>query len=79
MRVWKKKERDEDGNKEIDGYQDPEKKFLIDFALVIYIGMQVGYTERELSKMYYSKWIEIYRKWQWHHNLIVQRRGWKGV
>ena len=41
--------------------------------------IKVGYTERELSKMYYSKWIEIYKKWQWHHNLIVQRRGWKGV
>ena len=52
---------------------------MIDFALVLYVGLQVGYTERELSKMYYSKWMEIYRKWQWHHNLIVQRRGWKGV
>lgn len=75
----RKKTEEKTGNEEIDGYRDPEKKTLIDFARVVYIGMQAGYTERELSKMYYSKWLKIFEQFKWHHNLIVQRRGWKEV
>lgn len=75
----RKKAEEKTGNQEIDGYQDPNKKNLIDIAWVIYVGMQIGYSEAEISHMYYCKWKELYKQFQKHHNMIVQKKWWKEV
>ena len=75
----RKKNEKENEDHEVDGYQDPDKKTLIDFAWVVYVGLQIGYTEREVAHMYYSKWVEMFKQFKKHHNMIIKKVGWKEV
>jgi len=46
---------------------------------VVYVGMQIGYTEEQISHMYYKKWLAMYKQFKKHHNMIVQKRAYQGV
>lgn len=35
--------------------------------------MQIGYTEKEVSRMYLGKWCEMFEKFKWYHNLVARR------
>lgn len=35
--------------------------------------MQMGYTEKEISRMYYGKWFEMYRHFKWYHNFKTKK------
>lgn len=50
--------------------EDPEP---INFAWVILIGMEIGYTEREISQMYFGKWCDMYEEWQRFYNFKTQK------
>lgn len=78
MRERKKVEEAED-HEEIDGYRLPTQKTLIDMSWVVYVGMQIGYTEEQISHMYYKKWLSMYAQFKKHHNMIVQKRAYQGV
>lgn len=57
----------------------PTQKTLIDMSWVVYVGMQIGYTEDQVSHMYYKKWLSMYKQFKKHHNMIVQKRAYQGV
>jgi len=79
MRGRKKVPKKEGESEEVDGYRDPDAKTLIDFGWVCYIGMQCGYTEKEVSQMYYSKWLTVYEMFKRHHNMIIQKKVYQGA
>lgn len=57
---------------EIDGYYVPGTT-VIDMAGVIFIGMAIGYSEREIAQMYFWKWSELAKQYKYHHNMIVKK------
>jgi len=75
----RKKIKKESTGEEVDGYRNPDDKTLVDFAHVLYIGLQAGYTEREIARMYYSKWQALYTEFKKHHNMIIKKQIYQGV
>ena len=75
----KKVEKAEQEHEEIDGYRLPDQKSLIDMSWVVYVGMQIGYTEEQISHMYYKKWKALYKQFQKHHNMIVKKLTYQGA
>ena len=53
-----KKPQDHAGSQSDDGSSE------IDFAWCIFIGMQIGYTERQIARMYYGKWVDMYQEFR---------------
>ena len=45
----------------------------IDFAWLTFIGMQMGYTEKEISRMYFGKWNDMFVHFKWYHNFRAKR------
>lgn len=45
----------------------------LDFAWLTFIGMQIGYTEKEVNRMYLGKWDDMYQNFKWLHNMRVSR------
>ena len=37
------------------------------------MGLQMGYTEKEISQMYLGKWLELYIHFKWFHNFKMKR------
>ena len=37
------------------------------------MGMQIGYSEREISHMYFGKWADLFREFKKMHNYKVKR------
>ena len=37
------------------------------------MGMQMGYTEKEVSHMYFGKWCEMYQHFKWYHNFKMKK------
>ena len=35
--------------------------------------MKIGYTEKEISRMYYGKWYEMFQHFKWYHNFTVKK------
>ena len=50
-----------------------EENTQIDFAWIVFIGLQIGYTEKEISKMYLGKWQELFEHFKWLHNMQMTR------
>ena len=79
MRGRKKVQTRKGAGEVVDGYRDPEKKALLDIPWIIYVGMQAGYTETEVAHMYYSKWQQVYKQFQRHHNMVITKKVYKGA
>ena len=62
-----KKPQDHAGSQSDDGSSE------IDFAWCIFIGMQIGYTERQIARMYYGKWVDMYQEFKKYHNMKINR------
>ncbi len=45
----------------------------IDFAWLVFMGMQMGYTEKEVSRMYLGKWSEMFAHFKQFHNFKMKR------
>lgn len=45
----------------------------LDFAWLVFFGMQMGYTEKEVSRMYLGNWMELYGHFKRFHNFKVKR------
>ena len=50
--------------------RDREK---INFAWVIFTGMQIGYTEKEIAHMYFGKWADLFKEFKRMHNYKMKR------
>ena len=45
----------------------------INFARVIFTGMQIGYTEKEIAHMYFGKWADLFKEFKRMHNYKMKR------
>ena len=64
---YKKKRRDH--------VEEPEDKESdpINFAWIVFIGMRIGYSEREIAHMYLGKWLDLYEEFKKMHNICMKR------
>ena len=66
-----KKRRDHAGE---DGSGDEKEPVIIDFAWVLYIGLELGYREKEIAYMYYGKWCDLFEQYKKMHNIRMERK-----
>ena len=71
-----KKEEDGSRHTEEDGYQDPDKKTLIDFEWLLYVGLSIGLTEKQVGQLEYWKMVSLMTSWKRHHNMIIKKMIW---
>lgn len=45
----------------------------INFAWIVFVGMQIGYSEKEIAHMYFGKWADLHREYRKMHNIKVKR------
>ena len=45
----------------------------INFAWVVFVGMQIGYSEREIAHMYFGKWEDLFKEFRKMHNYKMKR------
>ena len=45
----------------------------ISFAWIVYVGMDIGYSEKEVAHMYYGKWCDLFEEWKNMHNIRMKR------
>lgn len=45
----------------------------INFAWIVYVGMDIGYSEKEVAHMYYGKWCDLFEEWKNMHNIRMKR------
>ena len=50
-----------------------EEKQQLDFAWLVFMGIQMGYTEKEVSRMYLGKWYELFKHFKRFHNFKMKR------
>ena len=75
----RKKVEEAQEHEEIDGYRLRDQKTLIDMSCVVYVGMQIGYTEEQVSHMYFKKWKALFEQFKKHHNMIVKKLTYQGA
>lgn len=56
-----------------DGRGDEKEPVIIDFAWVLYIGLELGYRERDIGYMYYGKWCDLFEQFKFMHNIRMRR------
>ena len=68
---------DGDDGFEEEGFREErqERKLELDFAWMIYVGMQVGYTERQIGQMYLGKWCRICEQYKKSWNMRIKKLG----
>lgn len=67
-----KKKRGNHAEDDIEESEESEETEL-DFAWIVYVGLQVGYTEKEVKHMYYGKWSEMFRNFRKMHNITIKK------
>lgn len=40
---------------------------------MVFVGMQIGYSEREVSHMYFGKWVDLFVEFKKMHNYKMKR------
>ncbi len=55
------------------GDGDDTGDLTLDFAWIVFMGVQMGFTEKEISRMYLSKWDELFDQFKKYHNFKMQR------
>ena len=45
----------------------------INFAWIILIGMEIGYSEQEIARMYFGKWCDMYEEYQKLYNFKTRK------
>jgi hypothetical protein len=41
---------------------------------VLYIGLELGYREKEIAYMYYGKWCDLFEQYKKMHNIRMERK-----
>lgn len=54
-------------------YYDDDEESEIDFAWIVFVGMEIGYREREIRHMYYGKWADLYMEYKKMHNIRMKK------
>lgn len=52
-------------------YEENEEP--INFAWIVFVGMEIGYSEREIAHMYYGKWSDLHEEYKKMHNIRMKR------
>lgn len=50
-----------------------EEECPLDFAWLLYMGMQFGFTQNEISHMYLGKWMDIFEVHKHYHNFRMKK------
>lgn len=50
-----------------------EESEPINFAWVILMGMEIGYTEKEISRMYFGKWCDLFEEYKKFYNFKMKK------
>lgn len=58
----------------VEEYEIGSESEPINFAWLVFIGMQIGYTEKEISHMYLGKWFDLYDEFKKMHNISMRRQ-----
>lgn len=45
----------------------------INFAWIVCMGMQMGYSENEIAHMYFGKWCDLFTEYKKIHNMRIER------
>ena len=45
----------------------------INFAWIVFVGMQIGYREREIKHMTFGKWSDLFAEFRKMHNATMKR------
>lgn len=48
----------------------------INFAWIVAVAMDMGYTEEEVSRMYYEKWNAVFAEYRKLHNFKTKQGLW---
>lgn len=46
----------------------------INFAWIVFMGMRIGYTEKEIAHMYLGKWSDLYEEFKKMHNITMKQQ-----
>lgn len=49
------------------------RELIINFAWVVFVGLQIGYTEEDIARMTYGKWSELSEQWMKYHNIVMKK------
>ncbi len=53
--------------------EEESKELILDFAWIVFIGMQIGYTEKEVASMYFGKWCDLFEQYKKMHNIRMKK------
>ena len=60
----------------VEGYEEqpePAKSMILDFAYILYIGMSIGYSEKEIGHMYFGKWAKLNDRYKKQWNMQMRK------
>lgn len=57
----------------VEDIDDEEEETEINFAWIVFVGMEIGYRENEIAHMYYGKWADLYEEYKKMHNIRMKR------
>ena len=50
-----------------------QKQVILDFAWILFIALELGYREKEVARMYYGKWCDLFEQYKKMHNIRMRR------
>lgn len=45
----------------------------LDFAWLLFMGIQMGFSEKEIAHMYIGKWMDLFEHFKWFHNFKAKK------
>lgn len=52
--------------------EDSDEPVVLDFAWIVFVGVQVGYSEKDVAHMHFGKWCDLFEKYKYMHNMRVR-------
>lgn len=56
-----------------DNWEEEEESSPINFAWIVFVGMEIGYSEKEIAHMYYGKWSDLHEEYKKMHNIRMKK------
>ena len=53
--------------------EDSGEPVVLDFAWIVFVGMQIGYSEKEVAYMRFGKWCDLFEKYKYMHNMRIRQ------
>ena len=53
--------------------ESSDEAVILDFAWIVFVGMQIGYKEKEIAHMHWGKWCDLFDKYKYMHNMRMKK------